>query len=380
MIRRLLAGLLLFGAAPSGAALAQEAVASLALGAVSVRFAEQPTFSAFTLSPSLAFRTSRASAALSGTLAQVADGLSQQGTASFALFSPVSDGGWMGEAGGTVGGSSFPDGAATAQGIASARLHWLGAQLSGWVGGGAGAMYDGARWRSVRQAEVGITIPWEVTQLSVLASPSVTDDTLSYTDFLGMLSSAYGPFDVAASLGGRSGAALPIAGGDQRIWGGLSVTAWLAPRVSFLLGAGTYPVDVTQGFPAGEYVSLSLRVGTPRAMRAVAAASARRIRRTARATGLHSAVLRRVGAEEVELRVRAPDAARVEVTGDLTRWTPVALVRGSDGVWWGRFPSAAAALELMIRLDGGPWLVPPGADEVTDEFGGRSGRMTIRGM
>lgn len=380
MIRRLLAGVLLFGAAPTGAALAQEAVASLALGAVSVRFAEQPTFSAFTLSPTLAFRAARATASVSGTLAQVADGLSQQGTASFALFSPVSASGWLVEAGGAFGGSSFPDGASTAQGIASARLHWLGAQLSGWVGGGAGAMYDGARWRSVRQAEVGMTIPWEVTQLSVLASPSVTDDTLSYTDYLGLLSTAFGPLDLAASLGGRSGAALPIAGGDQRIWGGVSLTAWLAPRVAVLLGAGTYPVDVTQGFPAGQYVSAGLRMGTPRAARSAAAASARRVRRTARATGLHSAALRRVGPEEVELRVRAPEATRVEVTGDLTRWAPVALVRGSDGVWWGRFPSAAAALELMIRLDGGPWLVPPGADEVTDEFGGRSGRMAIRGM
>ena len=91
-----------------------------------------------------------------------------------------------------------------------------------------------------------------------------------------------------------------------------------------------------------------------------------------------AAALRRISEEDVELRVRAPRAARVEVTGDLTRWVPVALVPGSDGVWWGRFPSANAALELMIRLDGGPWLVPPGAEEVKDEFGGRSGRMIIR--
>lgn len=380
MIRRLLAGLLLVGAAPSGAALAQEAVAALALGAVSVRFADQPSFAAFTLSPTLAVRSARASVHIGGTLAQVADGLSQQGTAALALFTPVSARGWMGEAGGAIGGSSFPDGATTAQGLASARLHWLGRTFAGWVGGGAGAMYDGARWRSVRQSEIGLSVPWEVTQLSLVASPSVTDDTLSYTDFLGLLSTAVGPLDLAASLGGRSGAELPIAGGDQRVWGGVTVTAWLALRLSLVLGAGTYPVDVTQGFPAGQYLSASLRVGTPRAVRAAAAATTRRVRRTARATGLRAAALRRVSADEVELRVRAPQAVRVEVTGDLTRWVPVALVRGSDGVWWGRFPSTAAALELMIRLDGGRWLVPPGADEVTDEFGGRSGRVLIRGM
>ncbi len=380
MMRRLLAGLLWFGAAPSGAASAQEAVTSLALGAVSVRFADQAAFAATTISPALSLRGQRAAVNLGGTFSQVSGGFSQQGSASLALFTPASARGWMGELGGSFGGSSFPDGAATAQGLATARLHWLGVAFSAWAGASVGSMYDGALWRSVRQSQVGVSVPWAVSQLTLAASPSVTDDTLAYTDFLGLVTTAFGPIDLAASVGGRAGASLPIPGGDERLWGGLTLTAWLAPRLSLLVGAGTYPVDVTQGFPAGEYVSASLRLGTFRPTRAAAAATARRIRREARATGLQAATLRRVAVDEIELRVRAPGADRVEVMGDLTRWAPVALVRGRDGLWRGRFASKASVLELVLRLDGGPWLIPPGADQATDEFGGRSGRMAIPGM
>lgn len=359
------------------AADAQAVSADVSVGAVSVRFADQASFGAATLTPSIDVRSERIAFAAAATLASLQSGVSQQGVASLSLFTPVSARRLLGEVSVSGGGSRFPDGANTAQGLAALRGHWLGERASLWAGGGGGAMYDGLQWRSVRQGELGLSLAARTFSLSTTVTPSLTDDSLAYTDVLGALRTAFGPVDLLATLGGRAGATLPIPGGDTRVWGGLTLTAWMARRTAVTAGVGSYPVDVTQGFPAGRYVTLGLRWGAARSATAVGQVEARRLTRSARRAGLHALRLRRVGESEIEISVEAPDAQRVEINGDLTRWMPVDLVQGTDGRWWARLPASAPLVELVIRVDGGPWLVPPGADEVVDEFGGRSGRLVL---
>lgn len=359
------------------AADAQVVSTAVGVGAVSVRFADQASFGAATLTPSISLRSPRLSLAATATLSSLSSGLSRQGTASLSLYSPTSARGLLGELTVHGGGSAFPDGASTAQGLAALRGHWLGERVALWAGGGGGAMYDGLQWRSVRQAELGLSLAARTVSVSAALTPSVTDDSLAYTDLLGALSTAFGPVDVLATIGGRAGATLPIPGGDTRIWGGLTLSAWLASRTAVTAGVGSYPVDVTQGFPAGRYVTVGLRWGAARTATAAAQVEARRLAGVARRAGLQAFQVRRVGETEIEVRVRAPGAQRVQINGDLSRWTPVDLVQGGDGSWWARLPSRARVLELVVRVDGGPWLVPPGADEVVDEFGGRSGRLVL---
>jgi hypothetical protein len=365
-------------AVPMGAALAQQSTLSLEAGAVRVRFADQGEFSAATLSPSLVVQSTHLAARLFGSASQLSAGRwSTQGTAVFTAFTSPSVRGFVGETGVALGGSAFPDGARTAQALGSARLHWLGAPVATWIGGALGSMNDGVVWRSVRQAELGASVPLRTASLTVMATPSITDDTLRYTDVLAALGGSSGVFDLSASVGGRLGAALPIVGGDQRVWGGVSVAAWIAPRVAVTVASGTYPVDVTQGFPAGRYISAGMRVGAMRSVRAVEGARARRISREARAAGVAAFALQRREGSVFEVRVRAPRAQEVLVNGDVTGWRPIALVRDRDGWWRGRLVISAATAELVVRVDGGPWLVPPGAEEVVDEFGGRSGRLVV---
>lgn len=365
-------------AVPLGVAHAQQVSASIETGVASVRFAEQERFSALTLSPNLRVRTGHTSSGVSGTLSQLgATGWSQQGTMYSSLFTGISSRGWLGEGSVALGGSRFPDGLATSQAIGSARLHWLGAVTGAWVGGGAGAMYDGATRRGVRQAEVGVSARRELIGATLVATPTVTDDTLRYTDLLAAIAVSRGPLDVSASLGGRAGAALPIVGGDQRVWGNVALTAWLAPRAALTIGAGTYPVDLTQGFPAGQYVSAGLRVGASRRADVAAAAERRAARRVAREVGVRTLVVERIDPSSVEIRVRVPGAHGVEIQGDPTGWAAVSLTPARDGWWVTRLAVSRATFELVMRVDGGAWLVPPGADPVTDEFGGRSGRLSI---
>ena len=106
-------------------------------------------------------------------------------------------------------------------------------------------------------------------------------------------------------------------------------------------------------------------------------AETRDAQRAARRAGLQSMQIA-AEAQELVIRVHAPDAKSVELQGDLTLWRALAL-RPSGGGWWTlRLPRpAAATAELALRVNAGPWLVPPGSQAVKDEFDGVSGRVTL---
>jgi hypothetical protein len=358
---------------------AQEMTASLALGAARVAFEAQPAFTSTTVSPGFTFRSALAMVSGNVTFAQVGRaGWSTQGQVQAAAFTRASARGLVAEFAGSYGGSSFPAGVRTAQGLAAARLHWLRGDLATWLGAAAGAMYDGATWRAVRQAELGATLALERQRLSLTLTPSATDDTLRYTDWLALYGSAMAATDVTLSLGGRAGAALPIVGGDRRVWGSAQLQWWWRPRVALSVGAGSYPVDVTQGFPAGQYVSLGMRLGERRTHSATSQAEARRTRRAARASGVQDFEFRMADDVSVAIRVRADAAAQVEITSDLTNWRPTALARGSDGWWWLRLPRGSQrVVEVAVRVNGGEWFAPPGTESLRDEFGGVSGRVVL---
>lgn len=361
------------------AAAAQESGASLAVGAAQVRFADEPAFTSMTVTPALTLRGLPGVLSLSATLAQVGRaGWSQQGVATGSLFSPVLRGRVMFEATGSAGGSRFPGGFSTGQGLLGLRAHRLGDRANLWAGAFAGGLNDGADWRQVQQAELGLAATGRYHRGALVASPAVVSDTLRYTDLLLSYGTSRGPWDVTLSLGARAGTTPMLVGGDQRVWGGAQVQLWVAPRHTLLIGVGTYPVDVTQGFPAGRYVSVGLRVGTRRPLAAQVQAESWETRGTAEAGGVRDFAVTRGDDGTVAIAVRVEGAQSVELSGDLTRWQPVALVQGSDGRWWGRFPDpAVAVVEVAVRVDGGTWLVPPGTDAVRDEFGGVAGRLVL---
>ncbi|MEX2182651.1 MAG: hypothetical protein WD771_11465 [Gemmatimonadaceae bacterium] len=360
--------------------LAQQATASIAAGASSVRFAEQAAFASVTLTPSVHVSSRLFSAGGSATLSSVEGaGWSQQGLLSLAGYTPPSAGGLVLELGGVGGGSAHPDGASTAQALGATRVHLLREWGGAWLGGGLGAMYDGAVWRGVRQAEAGLSWRRALETFTVFATPTVTDDTLGYTDLLAAFTISRGRVDLSGSLGGRIGSTLPIVGGEQRVWGGVGLVAWVAERAALTAAVGTYPVDLTQGYPAGQFVSAGIRFGALRPAHIRLGQETRRLRLAARDKGIHDFAVRAIDDTRVNLRVRAPNATRVEVNADLTGWSPVALTQGRDGWWEGVFDARAHTVELVVRIDGGAWQVPPGADPSTDEFGFVSGRVVVRG-
>ena len=83
------------------------------------------------------------------------------------------------------------------------------------------------------------------------------------------------------------------------------------------------------------------------------------------------------GANAVTLRAKVPLARTVEISGDFTNWTPVQLVPAAGGLWSTSLPIKAGKYQMNIRVDGGPWIVPPGLLSMADEFGGAVGLLVI---
>jgi hypothetical protein len=86
---------------------------------------------------------------------------------------------------------------------------------------------------------------------------------------------------------------------------------------------------------------------------------------------------RSLGDGRTALRMRCPDAARVELAGDFTDWAPVTLDAAGGGVWETRLMIAPGLHDVQIRVDGGAWQVPPGLPTAQDEFAGAAGLLLI---
>jgi len=75
--------------------------------------------------------------------------------------------------------------------------------------------------------------------------------------------------------------------------------------------------------------------------------------------------------------VRSRDARRVELVGDFTDWTPVRLTALEGGWWTGTFEVAPGLHQVQVRLDDGPWRVPPRLPHTTGEFAGEAGVIVV---
>lgn len=365
----------------TSAARAQRIVTSLDLGGSHVRYGDSVAASAATLSPAARVEWDHATLGADGTLSQFSGGWSTQGFLSASLYSPTL-GSFLGELSGTTGGSAHDDGARTGQSLGVGRLHLMRGRWGAWGGAGVGTTWDGGVWSRIETAEAAV---WSyVGAATALASvtPTRVADSIRYTDAELALRVELPAADLGVSGGVRSGDRLPALDGNARSWGSVTLTAWVAPRLAVLASGGSYPVDYTQGFPGGRYFSLGIRLGTrPARHRQGGWSLSEDARRSTAARGTREGVLafrlttsangRRL------LRVHAPGARTVEISGDFTDWQPVAMTRERDGWWSTSLPIRRGTYEMNLRLDGQRWMVPPGLTEVRDEFGGAVGVLSV---
>ncbi len=357
---------------------AQETGASVDIGGMSMRYADSIDATAIALTPTFWTGSRLTSLVVSGTLSQfTSSGWSAQGAGAASAFTRRI-GLLMGEIEGAAGGSTHNDGSRTGQALAMARAHLAQTTRGAWIGAGAGRTWDGVEWRNVRQAEVAAWARMASFTAFASASPVVVDDSIRYTDAQLSGSVNLARVELAASGGFRSGSRLPTLGGTAKSWGSASITGWFRPRLAIVASVGTYPVDLTQGFPGGRFASLSIRIGSRRFPASTASLSQLEDFPMSSRSVPPSFEMRSAGGSSRELRVRAASAQSVEVMGDFTDWQPLGLHLGGDGWWSITLPIAAGIHELNIRVDKGSWSVPEGMASKTDEFGGSVGILVVR--
>jgi hypothetical protein len=359
---------------------AQRVLSSVDVAGMSVQYGDSVRASGMSIQP--AFRMDWTRATLGGNLEVSGLGggnVSTQGTLTPSVFTP-SVRSLSAEFAGSLGGSTHQDGTHTGQMLGVVRGYWMGGAQGLWAGAGIGQTWDGSLWRPERQLEIGGWIDRGNSTSLAMVTPVVVADSIRYTDMQIALRYPVRSYEFGLSVGARAGDTGPQVGGTSRAWGSLSAVAWLSETVAITAGVGTYPVDLTQGFPGGRFATVALRfasrdtrtVDRRESRASTSDVAAETPGRTASAFNVQAA-----GANRQVLRVRAPGASRVEISGDFTQWQPIALSPTADGWWTTTQTIRPGTYQMNLRINGGAWVAPPGLLTTRDEFGTISGILII---
>jgi hypothetical protein len=348
---------------------AQTTTVTLDFGSSRMRFADSLTATAVSISPGIRAFSPRASFSAWGTFSQLGDASTHAGALDGSL-TLMSRGFVSGEVEGIAGGSLHSDGTRTGQMLALARMNVATASRGIWIGGGLGTMWDGA-WRNVIQGDAGAWLASDANTFAITLAPTVVDDTIRYADVFIAGHREVAAWELDASLGHRAGTQLPTLPANRRTWGSVAATFWATERLAVAAGIGSYPVDFTQGFPGGQFLSLGVRV------RSAAPVGAQTPARPQAPEPVRAFEARRTSANDYRIRVLAPNASSVELSGDFTQWTPLPLQSEGRGWWTISLSISAGTHEVNVRVDRGAWLVPPGLASLDDEFGGSGGLLVV---
>ena len=348
---------------------AQRIQSTLDLGGVGIQYADTLSGFAATLTPSLTADWGNRVASLSGTYSQFGADWSLQGEASGSVFSPLKF--FVGELAGFAGGSTHRDGSRTGELLFNARLH-AQHRLADWfvgVGGGSTTFADETRALLLGEAGVSLGIPQGDATFTM--TPVAIGDSIRYADGQLALTLQRRSIDFGAVAGARFGDQLTDLGGKTRVWGNVSATRWLSSRAALILSGGTYPVDPTQGFPGGRFISLAVRLAHPR--RTVLSPLRDSVEMEATAISFN---VEKQG-DLVTFKVLAPLARNVELAADFTQWEPLQMAAAGDGWWVATHSLTPGKYQVNLRMNGGKWVVPPGLLAMLDEFGGSVGLLIV---
>ena len=370
-------GLVLVAAAPLAA---QQVRSSLVVSGLRIRYADAIDVTAMTLAPTVTRIGERSVLGASGSLSQPSVGpWSAQGQLDGSYFT-TGAGPLGGELSAVAGGSRTEDGVGSGQLRAVARAHVAGSRVGAWAGAGVGTASDGLTSRGTRLTEVGAWAQGASFGVVATLAPTVAADTVRFTDAQLSLRWRGTRAEFDGALGWRSSRRGLAAAEDPDSWASASASLRVTRRLAVVASGGTYPLDPLQGLPAGRFASIGLRLTGPGS--GPTDEFARETREVARdrlvRDGIGTLAVRRRGDGRYELRVRVAGADRVELTGDLTAWTPVPMRPQADGWWTLAVDAAPGTYELTVRRDGRAWVVPPGLTERRDEFGGVSGLVSLR--
>lgn len=401
--------------APQGA-LAQIA-SKLEAGSITTQQEGEVPSSVFSVAPGIRIDlpyfalAAHGSAWLTGQQWQIADG-----TLSGTLLTPTFNH-FRGEVIGNASRAFFDQSLENDQLDAQARLHMLFSQNGGfWVGGGVARPWriavisavdvtGGGAWKRIGDATLsGTYTNFFFTKVAAtrdssgatqscaarsepLSMPSSSGTSLTgssaaatagndcrrqsrFSDLEGSVNWAYGWFELTGQAGYRFGDSYDVTP-DSRRWAAGTAVLWITDRVAAVMGGGRVPANPSRGLPARNYANFGLmlsyssipRTTVPVAPMTLAAVKYFEVRSLA------------TGTQKITVRVGGVET--VEVMGDFSDWTPLVLMRRGRDMWDITLPVTAGVHEINLRLDGGPWLAPPGLPTRRDSFNGDVGLLVV---
>ena len=191
-----------------------------------------------------------------------------------------------------------------------------------------------------------------------------------FSDIEGSVNWAYGWLELTGQAGYRFGDSYDVTP-DSRRWAAGTAVLWITNRVAAVMGGGRIPANPSRGLPARNYANFGLmlsyssipRTTVPVAPMTIAAVKVFEVRTLA------------TGTQKITVRVGGVET--VEVMGDFSDWMPLVLMRRGRDLWDITLPVTTGVHEINLRLDGGPWLAPPGLPTRRDSFSGDVGLLVV---
>jgi hypothetical protein len=194
-----------------------------------------------------------------------------------------------------------------------------------------------------------------------------------FRDLEGSMRWEHGVVEVSAQTGYRFGSSYDVTP-DSRRWSSATATLWLNDRVALVSSGGRQPANPARGLAARTFGMMGFVLAywpIPKGVVPVAPTRAALVRgfemRPAAATGMQKIVIRVGGVETVD------------VMGDFSDWNPLTLVRRGRDLWELSIPLSPGAHQINLRVDGGPWIAPPGLPTMRDSFSGEVGMLVVTG-
>lgn len=184
-----------------------------------------------------------------------------------------------------------------------------------------------------------------------------------FNDLEGSMRWEVGPLELAAQSGYRFGDSYDVTP-DSRRWSSAMATVWLSERVAIIGGGGRQPAQALRGLPARSFGMAGLEIAYSPVSRTAVPVSmphtvlVKDFEMRPGTAGMHKIVIHVGGVETVD------------VMGDFSDWAPLTLVRRGRDLWELNVPVSPGMHQINVRVDGGPWMAPPGLPTVTDAYNG----------
>ena len=268
--------------------------------------------------------------------------------------------------------------------VAFGRAHLLGQSWGLWAGGGGGSVHlekttfgaatgEAGAWS--RRGEHRLTLSAVTVGTSTVSSLEFIDgtvfrvrDPVRYVDVSLIGHGSWGRLDLDVM-----GLSRHVSKGALESIPTASVSAawWVTSYIAVTGALGRQLAEPMRGTVRARYATVALRLSAERHGPVAPLRMPPRV-----PAGEASLVALTEDAGTTLVRVHAEDARRVELMGDFTDWAPAALARRGDR-WELRVKAGSGSHHVLVRIDGGKWVVPANLPRLDDELGGAVGLIVI---